>query len=87
MNNITNILASTGDSLKYIGTVAKYLLYPGMIFQGLWNYTLVYSYWVCMFVALFSAIFYCFGFKKLAKYVPGSMAFYALIKMIGSALI
>jgi len=86
MNNLSSIVSSTGDSIKNIGTLAMYLTHPGMIFQSLWNYTLIYSYWVFMFIALFSAIFYCFGFKKLAKYVPGSLAAYAFIKMLGSAL-
>ena len=80
------ILASTGEALQNIGTIAKFLVTPGLIFQGLWNYTVIYSYWICMLTAMVCAIFYCFGFKKLAKYVPGSFAVYALIKMIASAL-
>lgn len=70
------------EELKIIG---KLLLNPSLIFKGLWDYTVAYSFWVCLLVALLAAVFYALGFKKCAKFVPGSMVVYSLIRMIASA--
>lgn len=73
------------DAIKSIGKFVHYLMHPALIFKGLWEYTVIYSFWICLFVAMIAAIFYALGFKKCAKYVPGSMALYTLIRMLGSA--
>jgi len=92
MNNITglikgvkNVGASGWDSLKTIATFLNYLMHPSMVVKALWEYTLAYSFWICSIIAVLSVVFYAIGFKKCAKFIPGSLAVYALIKMIGSA--
>ncbi|MBU3098405.1 MULTISPECIES: hypothetical protein [Clostridium] len=92
MNNITtlvdgikNVGADGWNSLKTIATFLNYMIHPSLVVKLLWNYTQIYSFWVCLFIAMFSIIFYGLGFKKFIKYVPGSIAVYTLIKMIGSA--
>lgn len=86
MGNVKAILVNSGDAIKNLGQLAFYILHPGMIFQSLWNYTVIYSYWICLIIFLLSMIFYALGFKKCAKYMPGSLAIYALIKMIAVAI-
>jgi len=92
MNNIAELvkglkgIGSSGwDAIKTIGNFLNYIIHPSLIIKALWAFTEVYSFWICLFVALFAAVFYAFGFKKCAKYVPASMAIYSLIKMLGSA--
>jgi len=86
MGALKTLLATVGESLKNISTVAMYLLHPGMIFQALWNYTVIYSYWVFLIIALLACVFYALGFKKCAKYIPASAAVYILIKAIAVAV-
>lgn len=74
------------NSIKTIADFFFYLMHPGMILQALWKYTVIYSYWVCLVVALLSIIFYVLGNKKAAKFIPGSFAIYALIKAISVAI-
>jgi len=73
------------DSIKTIADFLNYLMHPSLILKGLWYYTQLYSFWICLFIALISLILYILGFKKFAKYVPASVAIYTLIKMIASA--
>ena len=79
---VASILGAEWESLKTIGHFLNFLIHPSMILQGLWNFTVVYSYWVCLLVAMLAAIFYVLGFKKCAKYIPGSIAIYVLIQML-----
>lgn len=72
-------------SIKTIANFLNYLMHPSLIIEALWNYTQVYAFWICLFIALLSAVMYTLGFKKFAKYIPCSMAIYTLIKMLGSA--
>lgn len=72
------------QAIKTIGKFLNYLIHPGLVLKALWKYTIIYSFWICMFVALISMVLYALGFKKYAKYVPGSIAIYTLIKMIAS---
>jgi len=92
MNNIKDIvegIQSIGgdgwEAIKNIGKFLNYLMHPSLIFAGLWHYTVIYSLWVCMFVALVSVVLYALGYKKLAKYAPTSVIVYTLIKAISSA--
>lgn len=93
MNKITTLVAGVKnvsvdgwDSLKTIAQFLNFIMHPGLIIHALWTYTLAYAFWICLIVALFSAVFYAFGFKKCLKFIPGSMAIYTLIRMIGSAV-
>ena len=92
MNNISGLiegLKSIGTdgwaAIKTIGSFLNYIIHPSLIIKVLWQFTQVYSFWVCLFVALASMLMYSFGFKKFAKYVPFSIAAYSFIKYIGSA--
>ena len=92
MNNITNLIdgvknvtASGWDSLKTIADFLNFIIHPSLIIQALWNFTETYAFWVCLLIAILAAVFYALGFKKFAKYIPGSMAVFTLIKMLGSA--
>ena len=92
MNKITTLidgvksLGSDGmNSLKTISTFFNYLMHPSLVVNALWQYTLVYSFWICLLVAMLCAVFYALGFKKCGKFIPASMAIYTLILTIGSA--
>lgn len=89
MNNIAELVKNIGTdgwgAIKTIGNFLNYIIHPSLIIKALWQYTQVYAFWICLFVALASMIMYGFGFKKFAKYVPFSMAAYSFIKYIGSA--
>jgi len=92
MNNITDLVsviknAGVGgwDSLKTIATFLNFIIHPSLIIKSLWAFTEVYSFWICLFVALGSMLMFGFGFKKFAKFVPFSIALYSFIKYIGSA--
>ena len=93
MNNITSLISTVKgasvdgwDSLKTIASFLNYIIHPSLAVHALWQYTVIYSFWICLFVAMFSMVFYTLGFKKCAKFIPGAMAFYTLIKMIASAI-
>lgn len=92
MNNITGLLEGIKDigvdswvALQSIGRFLNYIMHPSSIISALWQFTLAYAFWICLFVALLSAVFTVFGFKKCFKYIPFSMSIYTLIRMIGSA--
>ena len=93
MNNITSLVANVKgagvdgwNSLKTIATFLNYLMHPGLVIHALWNYTLAYSFWICLIVAILATILYAIGFRKCLKFVPLSMIVYSLIKTIGSVL-
>jgi len=73
------------NSIDTIGKFLNYVMHPSLILKGLWNYTVIYSFWVCMFTALIAIIMYALGFKKYAKYAPASIAIYTFIRMLASA--
>lgn len=90
MNNITSLVegvkdigAGGWDALKTIAKFFNYVMHPGLAIHALWNYTLAYAFWICLLVAMISMIFYALGFKKCAKWIPGSFAIYTLIRVIG----
>ncbi|WP_238886361.1 hypothetical protein [Clostridium sp. YIM B02551] len=92
MNSIKEIvdlakgIGSDGwNTLKTIAKFLNYLMHPKLIIQALWHFIDIYSFWICLAVALVCIILYGLGYKKFAKYVPTSMAIYSLIKVIGSA--
>ncbi|MBU3112021.1 hypothetical protein [Clostridium lacusfryxellense] len=92
MNNITSLVegikgagADGWDSLKTIAKFLNYLMHPSLIVSALWNYTQAYAFWICLLLAMLAAIFYGLGFKKCAKWIPGSIAIFTLIKTIGGA--
>jgi len=91
MEDIKAIIEFTRDigvdgwnALKTIGTFLNYLLHPSLIIKALWTYTNIYAYWVCLFIAIFALILNGIGYKKFTKFIPGSIAIYSLIKLIGS---
>lgn len=73
------------DSLKTIAQFFNYLMHPSLIVSALWHFTMAYAFWICLLVAMLSMIFYAIGFKKCAKFIPGSISLFILLKMIGSA--
>lgn len=92
MNNIKTLIdgikgigTDGWDAIKTIAKFLNYLMRPGLVFHMLWETIVMYSFWICLFVSLFALVFSTLGFKKLLKFVPGSLAVYFLIQMIGSA--
>jgi len=71
MNNIENFF--------------KYVMHPGLIASAAWSSLQLYSFWVCLFIAILSMLMFGFGFKKFGKWVPFSMVIYGFIKFVGSA--
>lgn len=74
------------ESLDTIAKFLDYLVHPGQILIALWHWTLGLSFWICLFIALFSLFSYILGVKKFAKYIPWSIGIYALLQAIGSVL-
>ena len=64
----------------------KYVMHPSLIVSSVWSVVQLYSFWVCLFLAIGSILMYSFGFKKFGKWVPFSIVAYGFIKFIGSAL-
>lgn len=92
MNNIKSLIdgaksiSSDGwDSLKTIAQFLNYVMHPGLAIHALWNYTVAYAFWICLLICLLAAVFYALGFKKCAKWIPGSIAIFTLIKTIGGS--
>jgi hypothetical protein len=81
-----SIMGAEWESLKTIGHFINFLIHPSLIFQSMWNFTVIYSYWILLAIAMLSSIFYVLGFKKCAKYIPGSIALYVLIQMLKKVL-
>lgn len=92
MNKITALVETikdtgTGmtDSLKTIASFLNYVLHPGLAIHALWNFIAAYAFWICLIMCLLATVFYALGFKKCAKWIPGSIAIFTLIKTIGGA--
>lgn len=84
VKGIKNVGEGGWDSLKTIASFLNFIIHPSLIVSALWHFTEAYAFWICLMVAMISAIFYAFGFKKCFKWIPSSMAIFALIKYIGS---
>ena len=84
VKGIKNIGSEGWQSLKTIAHFLNYIIHPSLIVSALWTYTQAYAFWICLMVAMFSAIFYALGFKKCFKWIPASIAIFTLIKYIGS---
>jgi len=72
--------------MSNIENFCKYVMHPGLIASAAWSSLQLYSFWICLFVAILSVLMFGFGFKKFGKWVPFSMVVYGFIKFIGSAL-
>lgn len=81
---MVEILNNINENLIGIKNFLDYVLHPSRIFIALWNWTFAMSFWICLFIALFSLISYMAGIKKYAKLMPFSVTIYALIQAIGS---
>jgi len=89
INALVEVVKGVGadglDSLKTIAKFLNYVMHPGLVIHALWEYTQAYAFWVCLLIALLAAIAYGLGFKKCAKWIPGSIVIYSFIKAIGGA--
>ena len=60
----------------------------GAITKQLINMTLIassLSYWICLFIAMFSIILYIIGFKKSGKFITLSLVIYVFFEGIKNA--
>lgn len=89
MSDLIELLKNIGsdgwEAIKAIGKFLYYLMHPKLLLAVLWHCIELYSFWICLFVALIAFVFYSLGFKKMAKFIPGSIAIYTLIRMIAGA--
>ena len=85
MDKLTNSLDYIVSTIKSIKNFFEYLSNPSKIFGLFWNWTLKYSYIICLIVCTGAIMLYIFGRKKSGKWATISIGIYALIQALGSA--
>lgn len=68
------------------GKAMYYLTHPKVLAFVMWNGLVKYSFWICMFICLFSIIAYIIGWKKGKILAQGSVLTYIIIMMFNTAL-
>lgn len=74
------------ESLKSIAEFIDLILHPVKIFILIWNWTVEWSYIVCLLLAMFSILSYILGHKKYAKLAPTSIVIYTILQAIGKVI-
>lgn len=75
------------ESLKSIANFVDLVIHPAKIFILVWNWTVEWSYLICLLLAIFSILSYILGHKKFAKLAPASMVIYTILQAIGKVMI
>lgn len=86
LDKLTTLLENVTTPLEKIANFIDYLFHPSKILIAFWNWTVELSYIVCLFACITSMLLYLGGNKKFAKYVPGSVIVYTLIRAINSVI-
>lgn len=71
------------EPLKTIAKFLDYIMHPGKVLFLILNWTIEWSYFLCLIVALAAFILYMLGDKKKLKYIPISITLYILLQAIG----
>lgn len=69
-----------------ISILTDFMIHPTKLVLMLWNGLVSTSYWICLFVCIFSIVAYIFGFKKKAKYAPLAIFVYIFVMAVNSSL-
>lgn len=81
--SLIEYIKEIAEPLKTIAKFLDYLMHPGKILFFILNWTIEWSYYICLIAALISFILYMLGDKKKFKYIPISIVVYALLQAIG----
>lgn len=85
MDKLTNSLDYIVSTIKSIKSFFEYVSSPGKIFSLFWNWTLKYSYIICLMVCTGAIMVYVLGNRKSGKWATISIGIYVLIQALGSA--
>lgn len=88
--DLVKAINSFNDNTKtFFETVSKliyYFAHPKILAWIVWNGVVKYSFWICLFICLFSVIAYMIGWQKGKSLAKGSIITYIIIMMFNSAL-
>lgn len=85
-DNNSGFMESIKEIIEPLKTIAKfldYIMHPGKILFFILNWTIEWSYFLCLIVALAAFILYILGDKGKLKYIPISITVYILLQAIG----
>ncbi|KZL94391.1 hypothetical protein [Clostridium magnum] len=78
------------DNIKHFfevtGKLYYYLTNPKVLVWWLWGGVVKHSFWICLFICLFSTIAFIIGWKKGKKVAASSIFIYLVIQMFSTAL-
>lgn len=86
VKSINEFNQNTKDFFHTISSVHYYLSNPKLLAWVVWGGVVKYSFWICLFIFMFSIIGYLFGIKKGKKYAKISFGIYLIISMFNAAL-
>jgi len=75
MDKLTNSLDYIVTTIKSIKSFFEYLSSPGKILSLFWNWTLKYSYIICLMFCIGAVMLYIFGRKKSGKWATISIEY------------
>lgn len=81
------ILTNIKDSLKSIVDFIDLITHPLKIAILFWNWTVEWSYILCLSLASFAVLSYILGHKKYAKLAPTSIVIYTILQAIGKVTV
>ncbi|MBO0571173.1 hypothetical protein FDF50_14660 [Clostridium botulinum] len=86
VKSINEFNANTKAFFESISNFIYYTRHPKEFSAVVWVSVVKNSFWICMFICLFSVIAHIIGWKKGKLWAKGSIITYIIIMMFNSAL-
>ncbi|AJE11410.1 hypothetical protein [Clostridium botulinum] len=86
VKSINEFNANTKAFFESISNFIYYTKHPKEFSAVVWVSVVKNSFWICMFICLFSIIAYIIGWKKGKLWAKGSIITYIIIMMFNSSL-
>lgn len=89
LNDFSGIetLISIKESLKSIANFIDLITHPIKIGILFWNWSVEWSYMLCLLLAIFAVLSYTLGHKKYAKLAPTALVIYIVLQAIGKVAV
>lgn len=81
IQNLNNNFKTFLDGIK---AVILYISHPKLLLAAIWNFSVSYSFSICLIVCMFAMILYVLGIKRASKWVKISFFSYLTIQVFNS---
>lgn len=86
MEKVDTLNGNIKHFFEVTGKLYYYLTNPKVLAWWLWCGVVKHSFWICLFICLFSTIAFIIGWKKGKKVAVSSVLIYLVIQMFSTAL-